>query len=471
MAMPDDLTKIPAEEGYDIEFKSFSGGISTKELASSLCAFANTDGGSIFLGVTDSRELIGLVVTPGVLDQVLNAAREYCSPPIPVTLERIPLGVGNREILQIKLERSPRLHSLITGDTMIRVGTQDKRLIGDELLRLAETKSQVSFEETELDAGLEILDQVSIEEYYRARRKVSSISPQLSSSELLTKIGLATASGDRLRTKAGAFLLFGKPDSDFLLQREFTFLRYDGTTTLYQFREDVRLPARLMVERLLELIRPFNQVDTVIEGAKRRTITRFPEEALREAILNAIAHRNYGMAGLRNECRLYPDRIEVTSPGGLPSMVSLRTLGHVHYSRNPKITHALMILGLVEEIGQGITLMRQALANNGNPSPEFYNDDERFRVVFRAPQAGHSSGEDSRAQDATRITAENNSLESLTRAIRAAFPERDRLFTRGEVESVLGVRTTQAKSIIKKLLGANAITRIGAGPTTRYRIR
>jgi predicted HTH transcriptional regulator len=244
------LDKIPAEESSEVEFKAFSGGLSTKELATTLCAFANSDGGSVYIRVTDSRQIAGVSVTASFLDQVLNAAQEYCSPSIPIAISRIVVGNGNKEVLVVTTERSPRLHSLISGDTLIRIGTQDKRVIGDELLRLAETKSQVSYEEVELTAGLEALDAASVEEYYRARRRVSSFSSALSVGELLEKIGLATVKNERFQVKAGAFILFGKPNSDLLLQREFTFLRYDGSGTIFQFREDIRLPMPAQVERL-----------------------------------------------------------------------------------------------------------------------------------------------------------------------------------------------------------------------------
>lgn len=464
------LDKIPAEESSEVEFKAFSGGLSTKELATTLCAFANSDGGSVYIGVTDSRQIAGVSVTASFLDQVLNAAQEYCSPSIPIAISRIVVGNGNKEVLVLTTERSPRLHSLISGDTLIRIGTQDKRVIGDELLRLAETKSQVSYEEVELTAGLEALDAASVEEYYRARRRVSSVSSALSVGELLEKIGLATVKNERFQVKAGAFILFGKPNSDLLLQREFTFLRYDGSGTIFQFREDIRLPIPAQVERLLELIRPFNQTDTVIEGAARRTVELFPEEALREAILNAIAHRNYALSGLRNECRLYPDRIEFISPGGLCSMVSIETLGTAHYSRNPKITHALMILGLVEEVGQGITLMRESLKKNGNPKPEFLDDGNRFRVIFRAPRSTKTVRPSPRGTFKMASPSEDQRVTDLIRRVRRAFPRKGLSFTRGEIEYALGVKTTRAKMILRILVDAQLLVREGTGPGTRYRV-
>lgn len=78
--------EIPVEEGYLVEFKDYKRGISVKELSKTLCSFANTEGGSIYLGVTDRREINDIKVTPIVLDHIQNAAREGCAPPVPISL-------------------------------------------------------------------------------------------------------------------------------------------------------------------------------------------------------------------------------------------------------------------------------------------------------------------------------------------------------------------------------------------------
>ncbi len=77
---------VPREEGYLVEFKEFSGGLSARELSITLSAFANTDGGNIYLGVTDSGQIKGLKITPHLLDGIQNAAREGCIPPVPIAL-------------------------------------------------------------------------------------------------------------------------------------------------------------------------------------------------------------------------------------------------------------------------------------------------------------------------------------------------------------------------------------------------
>lgn len=442
--------QIPQEEGYLIEFKDFSGGLSGKELAKTLSAFANTDGGDIFLGVTDWREVRGIKITSPLLDQIQNAAREGCIPPVPISLQEIKVD-SSRSVIKVSVEKSGHLHSVAAGQTYIRVGTQDKRVLGDELLRLAETKSQVSYEEKVLEEGLNVIDLEALNQYYEARRFVTTIKKNLTPEELLLKIGLAKKDKENsglFRIKAGAFILFGKEGEMTLLQRDFTFVRYERADGMYTYREDLSLPAVRLLERLMELIRPYNRKTTGIKGLKRQERWIYPEEAVREALLNALAHRDYRVLGLKNECRLYPDRLEIISAGALPGVITLQNIEHRHYSRNPKIMQALLILRLTEELGQGITLMKVALKKNGNPLPEFVENTDQFKVIFRQGRKDYSD------RDIKTIFEEQ-------------FISHDTL-SRLQIEALTSLGPTSAKYLIQKLLQEGYLQKIGNGPATRY---
>jgi len=441
-------TQLPKEEGYLVEFKDFSGGISEKELSKTICAFANTEGGTLYLGVTDRRLIQGLKVTPGVLDQIQNAAREGVTPNVPIAIDTLPVA-PRRSVLIVSVEKSGHLHSISSGQSYIRVGTQDKRVLGDELLRLAESKTQVSFEERALDAGTEVLDLEAIAEYYEARKAISAVGHRLDASQLLRKMGLAEEEGGRTRIRAGAHILFGKKDDSLLLQRDFVFVKYEAGGGMYSFRENLSLPVSRLLARLMELIRPHNRRAEGVEGLTRVERFDYPEEALREALLNAVAHRDYRIQGLSNECRYYPDRIEFISAGGLPSFMTLENLSKRHYSRNPKIMHALLVMGLVEELGQGITMMTEALKKNGNPPPEFSVDSDQFRVIFRKGKVKRTLGEMKSVLDANFV--------------------HEPFLSRRQIEGILGLGATSAKYLLRDLAEEGYLVAVGRGPATRYR--
>lgn len=443
-----EFSEIPQEEGYLSEFKDYSGGVSVADLSRTLCAFANTEGGVVYLGVTDKRDIKGLKITSLLLDHVQNAAREGCQPPVSIKLSRIPVH-SNREVLIISVEKSSHLHSVASGQTYIRVGTQDKRVLGDELLRLAETKTQVSFEENLLQGGIEAVDLGVLNQYYEARKKVSSVGPKLNPEDLLLKIGLAHRDHAIFRIKAGAFILFGKEGESLFLQRDFTFVRYEREGGMYSYREDLSLPLTRLIDRLLELLRPHIRETIGVSGVHRQERFFYPEEAIREALLNAIAHRDYRLSGLKNECRLYPDRLEIISAGSLPGIITLENIDKRHYSRNPKIMHALVILGFVEELGQGISLMKSALKKNDNPPPEFSTSPDQFKVVFRKPR---------------QVRSENDIRQILDNHF-VSNP----FISRRQIEALTGLGSTSIKYLIRKLLDEEYLTLVGQGPATRYK--
>lgn len=446
--METEFPNIPHEEGYLVEFKDFSGGISVKDLAKTLSAFANTDGGAIYLGVTDQRQILGIKITAPALDHIQNAAREGCNPSVPIKLDQIPITPA-KSVIKISIEKSGHLHSTASGQIYIRVGTQDKRILGEELLRLAETKSQVSYEETLIPTGLEMIDLEALNRYYEARKSVSSIGKSLTPEQLLLKMGLGIFQEGKFCIKVGAFILFGKEGEEVLLQRDFTFVKYDTEGGMYTFREDISLHATRLLDRLMELIRPYNRRTEGVKGLRRQEKVLFPEEAVREALLNAFAHRDYRIAGLKNECRLYPNRLEIISAGALPSLITLENIEHRHYSRNPKIMHALLILGLTEELGQGITLMKNALKKNGNPPPEFGALSNQFKVIFYKPKE---------------LVSPMN-----VKKILDEFFDNQEILSRRQAEALTGLGTTSVKYLIQDLLREGYLKSMGRGPSTRYR--
>jgi|SRR3989338_8414109 len=440
------IETIPLEEGYLAEFKEFKGAISVKELAKTLCAFANTDGGTVYIGVADNRQIRGVHITPLLLDNIQNTAREVCIPPIPIVLCEVI--ADNKKALKITVEKSGHLHSVSSGQTYVRVGTQDKRIIGEELLRLAETKSQVSFEENLLDTGLEVIDRTVINEYYTARKKVSAVMGKMDEEELLQKMGLAKNEAGKFKIKTGAFILFGKEHDQTLLQRDFTFVKYDVEGKMYSYREDISAPAVKTIERLMELIKPYNKITSGIQWVKRKENYTYPEDAIREAIVNALAHRDYRIAGLKNECRIYPDRLEVISAGSLPNIITLENIDKRHYSRNPKIMNALLILGLTEELGQGINMMKRLLKTNGNPPPEFLANPDQFKVIFYRPKA---------------LVPKNDARKMLD-----DFFSSNKFLSRRQVEGICGMGSTSAKYLIEELIKEGYLLKFGNGPATRY---
>jgi ATP-dependent DNA helicase RecG len=146
--------------------------------------------------------------------------------------------------------------------------------------------------------------------------------------------------------------------------------------------ERLCLPLPLLLQRLEELIQAANESHAVLVGLQRIDVPAFPVPVYREAILNAVSHRNYGLPG-NVFVRHYADRLEVMSPGGLPAGVTPQNILRQVVPRNKLIAETLQRVGYVERAGYGVDMMYRELLRLGKEPPIFAPDELSVRVVLR----------------------------------------------------------------------------------------
>jgi ATP-dependent DNA helicase RecG len=354
-------------------------------LAEALVAFANADGGTILIGITPQGEVTGEVLAEDV-EAILSRALGLCRPPVATEWgqEELPLGT----VVHISAARSPELHSLADGRVLIRHGPENRPLGGDAIRQLAATKSSGDFEAEPVGgAAREDLDDETIQEYLekrsdRGRRPVSgSVDDHLISIGALTPDGTPTVSG---------LLLFGKEPQEFLSQSGIVFVRFVGTEPrgkdgLAGYGRRVELGGALarLLESAWNVIWEEMRVGAVVVGLQREEQPEYPSFAVREALVNAVAHRDYRLSGRRAEIRMFEDRLEVISPGGLPGYITVDNIVEEHFSRNPRVVAGLFQWGYIEELGLGIDRMIEEMMQRGHPAPEFKATPYTFSVVLR----------------------------------------------------------------------------------------
>ena len=123
-------------------------------------------------------------------------------------------------------------------------------------------------------------------------------------------------------------------------------------------------------------------MDSVNAGLVREQRADYPPGAVREALVNAVAHRDYRLSGRQIEIRMYDDRLEFVSPGGLPGYITLDNIVDEHFSRNPRIVKGLLYWGYIEELGTGIDRMIDEMARAGHPNPGFKATPFSFTVTL-----------------------------------------------------------------------------------------
>jgi ATP-dependent DNA helicase RecG len=353
-------------------------------LAQALVAFANGDGGTVLVGI-DQDGRASSDVAPDDLEESLLAAQARCRPPVEVGWEQVETPIGT--VVAIRIPRSPELHSLVDGRVLIRSGPDNKPLTGSEVRQLAVTKSVGDYEvELVPTAGASDLDMEILEEHLTKRRERGGGPLDRSMPEFLQEIG---AAGEKGRPTVAGMLLFGRRPQAHLPQSRMVFVRFVGTEPRgsdglagYGRREEIDGPLPRIVERAWQVVWEEMRVGAVVKGLVREEQTQYPPFAVREALVNAVCHRDYRLRGRRVEVRMFDDRLEVVSPGGLPGYITLDNIVDEHFSRNPRIVAGLYQWGFIEELGLGIDRMIEEMVRAGHPAPDFRATPYSFTVIL-----------------------------------------------------------------------------------------
>jgi ATP-dependent DNA helicase RecG len=352
-------------------------------LAECLVAFANGDGGLIVLGVDEQGQTTQEIWSEEA-EGALREAASLCRPPVPSRWQSIETQDG--PLIGINVARSLDLHSLYDGRVLIRSGTRNRPLSGDEIRDLANSKRTAEFE-TEIVPGArsDDLDPEIIKEYL-AGREQRGAAQITSTAELLFEIGATDRSGNP--TTAG-ILLFGKKPQMFFPQSGIIFVRFPGTESRgehggigYGRRDELNGSLARLVARSWNVVFEEMRVGAAVNTLERQELTEYPRFAVREALVNAVAHRDYRIKGRRIEIRMYADRLEIISPGGLPGYMTLDNLVEEHFSRNPRLVNGLYQWGYIEELGLGIDQMIEEMVEAGHTPPAFHATPHQFKVIL-----------------------------------------------------------------------------------------
>ena len=393
----------PQSELTDAEVKSARLG-TPQRMYEALSAFANRTGGGVVLCGLDERQ--GFAIT-GVGDphrlqeDVSNLASDEMEPPLrPVfTVEKVEGHVLVAiEIPEVPPERRPchyRPAGLQKG-AYIRVGNTNRRMTDYEIFGYVSARSQPTFDEETLpEATLDDLDQDKLQAYVtqlqRSRPKAAYLRQPLE--RVLKRLRIVRHTDGTLRPTRAGLLVFGSYPQEFEPQLVITFLHFYGTSESERGPRGQRFldnrkfegPVPEMVEAAVNHVMASIRRSTLIDGLFRREIPEYPEEAVREAVVNAVAHRDYSnfVRGSYIQIRLFADRLEVQSPGGLYGNVTEETLEQEQSTRNRVLMRVLEDLRLVENRGSGISAMIHAMREANLEPPRFHDRRASFLVSFR----------------------------------------------------------------------------------------
>ncbi|MEM9951090.1 MAG: ATP-binding protein [Chloroflexota bacterium] len=291
-------------------------------------------------------------------------------------------------VYAVRVPRSIELHALADGRVLIRSGEANRPLGGQEILRLASAKSTGDFEtEVVPSASKDDFSRQMIDEYLAKRAERTKRPYNGKVDDLLQEIGAIDADG---KPTVAGILMFSDYPQQWLPQSGVVFVKFVGKTPRgesglagYTRREELTGPLSRLIEASWNLIWSEMAVSAVVKGLEREERTEYPQFAVREAIVNAICHRDYRLRGRRIELRMYSDRLEVISPGGLPGFITVDNIKDEHFSRNPRIVNGLFQWGYIEELGLGIDRMIEVMAQAGQQPPNFDARPYSFAVTLQ----------------------------------------------------------------------------------------
>lgn len=340
--------RIARWEGLRTEFKEWP--VHPDDLAASLVAFANTDGGQLILGVSESREIKGVQDPDRVARDVDNVAANNCEPPITVIQETLRREGGGTVVVINVPKGDMRPYRTNRGVFYIRTSSGRRQASREELLRLFQATESLYYDETPmLRLSLNDLDLSAFQDFLETTGQGYLRDDQ----ERLLENWYLMANGHP--TVAG-IVLFGRKPQLHLPYAQINAARFPGTDSSFDPSDRKDLTGRLLevidqAERFLYLHLP---IPHEIRGFEPEPKPELPKEALREAIINAVAHRDYT---IRGPVRLFifEDRIEILTPGRPPNGVDADAmLAGAHVVRNPWIYARLSDAGLVTRAGTGI---------------------------------------------------------------------------------------------------------------------
>jgi len=357
-----------------------------RAVAESLGAMANAGGGTVLLGVDTGEETLGVYFSEPERRLFQGLLRGAFEPSLDfqMTSEEL-LG---KILLCFRVPASPVVHSLKNGRSFLRVAFQNVPLSRDKAAALRQERAETRHEREILPhSSPEDLDPILVDEFI-SRAGLSGNAEEI----LHRPYGLIEyLNGKPVLTRAAAYL-FGRDPLRWHPRPGVEFVRFGGTEARkgegYNVVERVRLEAPLLklIGEVEELLGERVKEQILQRDLFFREKFEYPAFIWKEALVNALAHRDYSLEGSAVSVWMFDDRLEIRSPGRLPAPVKAEQIARrqrVHYSRNPLMVRVLTESGHMRALGEGILRIFQEMERHGLNSPEWREEGDFFCLVLR----------------------------------------------------------------------------------------
>jgi ATP-dependent DNA helicase RecG len=373
------------------EMHWYAEGVDVSTLAVTLAAMANSNGGIVIIGVSQkAKKILGVRSPAEIFDHAFQSML-FTEPSLVLPMPQVIRNRGKQLVFITVPPGLPNVYS-VDGRYYGRSGNRDVPLSPRLLRRLLIDRGAVQFEsQVPPGSSLNDLDLEKMRSYALSLDVMETVAEKGTNQErvdndwlmVMVRRGCLQLAGDEFLPTYAGILLFGNAPQQWLPSASILAARFLDTTFSDEFiRQEIRgsLPDQL---RQVEGFLRTNMRSLVrMVGLTHQEMPEYPFEAVRELLVNAVAHRDYNAQGDTIHVHMFSDRVEIHSPGGLPGPVNLENLLQARFARNAVITQVLADMGFVERLGYGLDRVVKSMREFGLPSPRFEEVARTFRVTL-----------------------------------------------------------------------------------------
>lgn len=386
-------------ESHYREFKSAFEGLPGKkrprgiseikyDIAKTLVAFANADGGELFVGLEDDNSITGLPHSSDKIKEILDSYKDCILTDTPIPIKQATIvEYSSVTILYFSVNKgSEFVHLTSKGECFQRKDRESIPTASEKIVFQREEKIS-----REYDREFVHLAKVTDLDHDLLQAVGNRISKLISAEKLLQYLDLAEFDGTSLKLRKASLLLFAKKSNKWHPRSQVRILKVRGLEEKsgkdFNITEVGEANGNIfqLIESSWDLLRP-HLTDTRFSGdALFRTQIMYPELACREALINAITHRDYSNEGRGIEVKIFDDRLTIENPGELLSSISLKdieSLSGAHQSRNTYISRVLRETGYIRELGEGIRRIFDLMKSNDMVAPKIKSANKTFSITL-----------------------------------------------------------------------------------------
>jgi len=439
-------------EGYTLEFKRSL----NSDLPKELVAFANASGGRIFIGVNDHNQITGYDFSNKVLSRIEDMAAA-CDPAVAIHIEKLPA----LNLLVIHVPKGANRPHRCNKGFYLRNGANSQKMSTADITAFIQSEGNVRFDQQlRLDLNWqETLDEKRLNHFLN----LAKISHRKDIQNLLLNLGAGDYNNGNFYLNQTGVLFFAKEPTQRLFHVSVVCALFKGTQKAY-ILDRKELSGNLLenVEDALLFLKKHLQLRWEItrESTRRKEILELPEVALREAMVNAVCHRDYLEQGAQVMVEIFDDRVEIYNPGGLPKGLSPEEFGKRSVCRNPLIAGLLLRCDYIEKMGTGIERIHAALERE--KCPKVYI---RFNTMFTLEFPRPTFEKDSEARKQTRAKTRVKTRVKILQLI-AENPE----ITKAQLAEAVGISPKGVEWQITRLKNDGLLKRIGPAKGGRWEV-